>query len=488
MSITMKKILYVLLPVVLLSCENMLDEVPKDFVSRANYYQNEADAQGAINGAYAALTPDYFGGITYYLMITLHADYVNGRGSQAPISIVDQVLDQQNIGRANSGWSSLYNAINRANAVLDNVPNIVGMDENLRDRILAEAHFLRALAYFELVRVWGAVPIRTAESTNVTPLAAPRSPESDVYALIIADCLVAESGLPLSVGSETGRASVWAAKMLLAHVYLTMENWSAAAAKADEVISSGNFSLVTVSEPDDFYKIFASETSSEDIMAVHHSEIIGSSIPTYLHRGSTPPWNYGTSGFFAWLPNANSFIGDSWDDSDLRKDFNLYTQYLNPNGEWVNLPSTSPLLFKKFITNANGLNVHPVPIYRYAEALLIYAEAAARAEGGPSALALERLNMVKRRAYGYDVNSPSPVDYPAGMSEDAFVDAVLQERAYEFLLERRRFFDLKRTGKVQEAFAAVGKTFIPERLYFPIPENEINNNPAITQADQNPGY
>jgi hypothetical protein len=134
------------------------------------------------------------------------------------------------------------------------------------------------------------------------------------------------------------------------------------------------------------------------------------------------------------------------------------------------------------------LRIHAAPVYRYVEALLFYAEAATRAEGAPSALALERLNMVKRRAYGYDPNTPSPVDYPAGMSEDAFVDAVLQERAYEFILERRRFFDLKRTGKVKEAFAAAGKNFIDERLYFPIPENEINNNPALSQADQNPGY
>jgi hypothetical protein len=484
----MKKILYILLPVLLLSCENMLDEVPKNFVSRANYYQNEADAQGAINGAYAAMVPDFYGGITYYLMITLHGDYLNGRGSQAPISIVNQVLDQQNIGRANSAWSSLYRGINRANAVLDNVPNIPKMNEDVRERILAEAHFLRALAYFELVRGWGAVPIRTQESTAITPLEAPRSSESEVYALIVADCLAAEQGLPISIGDETGRASIWAAKMLLAHVYLTMENWSGAAEKANEVINSGNFSLVSVQTSDDFYKIFASETSSEDIMSVHHSPTLTSSIPTYIHRGSAKPWNYGTSGFFAWLPDKNSFIGDSWDDNDLRKDFNLYTEYQNANGDWVPLPATSPILFKKFITDENGLSIYPVPIYRYAEALLFYAEASARAEGSPSALALERLNMVKRRAYGYDANASSPVDYPAGMSEQEFVEAVWQERAYEFLLERRRFFDLKRTNRVQEAFSAAGKTFVTERLLFPIPEDEINNNPALTQANQNPGY
>lgn len=487
MRITMKKLLYILLPALLLSCDNMLDEVPKDFVSRANYYQNEADAQGAINGAYAALSPDYFGGITYHLLIELHGEFLNGRGSQAPISVVDQVLDQQNIGRAGTSWSALYTAINRSNAVLDNVPKIV-MDETLKSRILAEAHFIRALAYFELVRGWGAVPLRVSETTAATPLEAPRAPESEVYALIIADCQAAENALPLSVGAETGRASVWAAKMLLAHVYLTMGNWPDAAVKAEEVISSGNFSLVTISEPDDFYKIFASETSSEDIMAVHHAATQSSSVPIYLHRGGTPPWNYNTGGNYAWLPNINSFIGASWDDNDLRKGFNLYTQYQNSQGQWVNLPSSSPILFKKFVTDANGLGISPLPIYRYAEALLFYAEASARAESGPSALALERLNMIKRRAYGYDPNAVSPVDYPAGMSEDAFVDAVLQERAYEFLIERRRFFDLKRTGKVKEAFAAVGKNFIDERLFFPIPESEINNNPAISQSDQNPGY
>src|SRR5690606_37402409 len=124
----------------------------------------------------------------------------------------------------------------------------------------------------------------------------------------------------------------------------------------------------------------------------------------------------------------------------------------------------------------------------YAEAFLFYAEAACRAEGGPSALALERLNTIKRRAYGYALDTPSPVDYPAGMGEEAFVYAVLQERAYEFLIERRRWWDLKRTGKAKEAFAAIGKTLIDERLLWPIPEDEINNNPAIGQEDQNLGY
>ena len=473
--------------VLLTACQDMLDEVPMDFVSRNNYYRNEADAQGALNGAYNTLGKEFYG-IDNFILSELHSDLLLGRGSQAPISNMDQLLDQQNIGRTADHWFRLYKSINRANAVLAHVPAITDISESARTRILAEAHFLRALAYFELVRGWGAVPIKTSESTDLSDLESPRRPENEVYDLIIADTEAAESGLLATVGEETGQASQSAAKMLLAHVYLTIGNWEAAAAKAEEVITTGQYTLVPVQEPDDFYNIFASNTSSEDIMSVHHSEISQSEITNFLHMGNNLPYNYSSTGYFAWLPNMNSMIGDEWDDDDLRKPFNLYTEIQNAAGEWVPLPATTPVLFKKFITDNSGLRTYSVPIYRYAEALLFYAEAACRAQGGPSALALERLNMIKRRAYGYNPDVASPVDYTAGMDEEAFVAAIMRERAYEFLIERRRWWDLKRIGKAKEAFTAIGKTLIDERLLYPIPENEINNNPAIGQESQNPGY
>ncbi|RTE53779.1 RagB/SusD family nutrient uptake outer membrane protein [Arenibacter aquaticus] len=479
-------ILIILTTLLFTACEKALEEVPKDFVSKANFYKNEEDAEAAIAGVYAGMQNDFFG-ITNYLMSELHGDYLFGRGSQAPITIWDQILDQRNIGRCATNWSSFYTTINRANAVLANVPNIEDINAETQQRILAEAHYLRALCYFELVRGWGAVPLKTNESVDLSAVEAPRAPESEVYDLIIQDLITAESGLG-EVGDETGRASKWAAKMLLAHVYLTTENWTGAAEKANDLITNGPFSLVTVTESDDFYDIFAVDTSTEDIMSMHHSETKGSTIPNYLHRAGNVPYNYSSGGVFAWLPDMNSFIGDSWDENDLRKNFNLYTEYQNAEGEWVPLPSTTPVLFKKFITNTSGISLYSVPIYRFTEAFLFYAEAASMAEGGPSDLALERLNMIKRRAYGFDPTTVSAVDYPSGMGSDAFRDAVIQERAYEFITERRRWFDLKRTGKVTEAFAAAGKTIIDERLLFPIPEDEINNNPAVNQADQNPGY
>lgn len=478
--------IYILLLLVFVSCNDILDEVPKSFVSRANYYQTASDAEGAIAGAYSTFMRDYFG-ITYYLFEELHCDYINARGSQAPITDFSQVLDPTNVGRAATNWSTLYRVINRANAVLGNVPGIE-MGETEKNRILGEAYFLRAMAYFNLVRYWGPVPLRLEESVDLSTVAVPRASESDVYQQIITDATLAESNLPESVGAQTGRASKWAAKMLLAEIYLQLEDWAMAAEKANDIIESNQFSLVEVKVADDFYKIFAVETSSEDIMSVHHSETSTSEIQIYIHRPNTPPYNYGSKGYYAWIPVTNSFIGDSWNDNDLRKSFNLYTQYQNQNGEWVDLPSSSPILFKKFISDPNGLNTYSMPIYRYTEAFLTYAEAKCMADETPSATALERLNMIKRRAYGYDPYSPSPVDYASGMSKEEFRDTVIQERAYEFLLERKRWWDLKRTGKVKQAISAIGKTFIDQRYLWPIPSDEINNNPEINQADQNPGY
>lgn len=487
MKIMKKILIFLSFTVVFASCKKVLEEVPQSFISKANFYQTESDAEAAIRGAYSTFSNDYYG-ITYYLFVVLHSDYANGRGSQAPITIFDHLLDQTNIDRAAANWATLYEAINRSNSVLDNVSKMTNISDDVKKRFLAEAHFLRGMAYFNLVRGYGPVPIKTKESADLSAVGGGREPESKVYDLIIADALAAEKDLPESVGDATGRASKYAAKMLLAQVYLTTEKWSDAAAKADDVIKSGHYSMVPVHKQEDFYNIFATNTNPEDIMSVHHSDTRQSAIPTYESRPNTPPYNYSSGGNFAWLPNLNSFIGNSWDNNDLRKSFNLYTKYIGPNGDSVSLPPASPILFKKFTTDPQGFRNFSVPIYRYTEAFLIYAEASCMADGAPSALALERLNIIKRRAYGYDFSMASPVDYPSGLSKDGFRDIVLKERSYEFILEGRRWWDLKRTGRAKEAMLAAGRGFVDARLLWPIPTEEINNNPDLTQADQNPGY
>lgn len=481
----MKNMIIVLSVIAFLSsCSKELTENPRSFLSPVNYYKTEADAQAAINGAYSAYYPDQ----VEYMFLEIQSDYATGGGSFTSLNNTDQVLDAVGVGRTADSWKSLYNLINRANVVLNRVPGIEGMNESTQKRILAEAHFLRATGYFNLVRNWGPVPLRVSETVDLSSVAAPRASTDSVYQLIIDDLLISENDLPQSVGSETGKASTWAAKMLLADVYLTIGDWAKAAEKAEDVINSGQFSLLTINKEADFYKIFATETSSEDIMSLHFSPTRSSDFINYLHLPNTPFYNEGT-GWFILFPNMQAPIIKNWDDHDLRKSFNIYSKYADANGDTVALPATTPFLFKKYIKDHNGFNDYSMPMFRYSEAFLIYAEASCMADGSPSPLALERLNIIKRRGYGYDPFAPSPVDYPGGLGKDEFRSDVLQERAHELMLERKRWYDLKRTGQAKEVIEeAKGKTLADARLLFPIPQEEIDNNPGMSQADQNPGY
>jgi len=309
-----------------------------------------------------------------------------------------------------------------------------------------------------------------------------------VYDLIISDLLVAETDLPATVGSATGRASTWAAKMLLAHVYMSLENWEAAAQKSKEVIDSGNFTLVPVSEWSDFADIFWTTTSSEDIHSYHFSLNRTHSHINWYH-GTGTPYNRGVVFGFTMLVDPSVPLITEWDESDLRKEFNIYSEYLNDAGEIVQTDEQNRYRFRKFVKDESGNAVYSIPVFRLAEAYLIYAEASNMAEGAPSAEALEALNIVKRRGYGYNPYSISPVDVASGLSQAAFSDRVIQERAYELFFENdSRWWDLKRTNRYQEIFAAAGKPITDQRLLLPLPQTEIDNNPAINQGDQNPGY
>lgn len=340
-----KLILFSLIITGLTSCKKELQEVLKNFISPVNFYQTEKDAESAIAVVYAGIWSD-----NYLMLQLLNTDYCTPLGSWITNGNTDKVLDPTQSARASAIWSDSYNTINRANAVLDRVPLIKGMNESNRTRILAEAHFVRALMYFRLVRCYGALPLRLNEVTNIAEMSAPRAPLADVYTQIFSDLKLSETDLPETVGGETQRASKWAAKMLLANVYLDREMWEQAAEKADEVINSNQFSLVKVKKADDFYKIFAVETSSEDIMSNHFSPIVSTNSINSFHGAGTP-YNKGTVWGFTNVPNMKSFLGDgTWDNRDLRKSFNLYSSYINANGDTVSLLNTQqPVRFKKLI-------------------------------------------------------------------------------------------------------------------------------------------
>ena len=201
-----------------------------------------------------------------------------------------------------------------------------------------------------------------------------------------------------------------------------------------------------------------------------------------LNHPSTGLFNFG--GAYAHYSDATNKFQMNWDDSDLR------------TGLWdqidIGLGSTT-LVSMKYIDQSavdNRGAGNDRPVYRYAEILLIYAEASCKDGGGPTADGMEALNKVHRRAYGQVVDSPSSFDFNIEDYDlDSFVDLVLQERAYEFIFEGKRWYDLKRTGKAAEIILDVkGITIADKHYLWPIPVSELDFNNAMGQEDQNPGY
>ncbi|MBD1424301.1 RagB/SusD family nutrient uptake outer membrane protein [Sphingobacterium arenae] len=459
------------------ACEKTLEEAPKQ-ISEENFYNTAEEVEAAVNAIYSPLRKDLMP--NYIAALECQSDWMYGRGSWTPLSNY-QGLDDANITRVQGFWNGFYLAIRNANLVVLNVVEGEAFAE-----YVAEARFLRAFSYFQLVRNWGGVPLRTEETMDVKDL--PRSTEEEVYQLILDDLATATISLS-ETAAVSGRPTKWAAKTLLADVYLQLERYNEAAELANEVAQAG-FSLVSVSGPEDYqYKIFGPDitTSTEEIFALKYARLPaqGNYILWISNHPSTKLLTAGGTGAYAVHGDATNANYIAWNSDDIRKQ--LWDQInfgLGPN----------TLVSSKYVDpdalDANTAG-NDLPIYRLSDALLIFAEASAKAENTVSIMAMEALNKVHRRAYGYAPNEPAPVDYaPADYDTDTFVDLVVQERGYEFIYEGKRWFELKRTGKLDERIQqGKGKLVVQKHLLWPIPLSETNYNNAIDPVtDQNPGY
>lgn len=484
-SLAMKKLCLIPILFLIASCEDALMENPKSLAVET-FYKTPAEVEAAVNAIYNPLRdPNGLGGV-YVPMQESHVDYAYGRGSYGILSEF-QGLDPTNITRVGLMWDLFYLSIRNANLVIANAPNGSSLTEAQVAQYVGEARFLRALNYFFLVRHWGRAIIRNEENMTVQNVGL--SPATDIYNFIEEDLMFAEDNLP-DVAKNAGRPSAWTAKAVLADVYFFQNKWPEARDKADEVITSGKYALVPVTEPDDFMAIYGPEvvTTPEEVFYLKFSRVGQNegwwSVLFFHHPASGM---HGTGGYFGqYTDSERNPVYKNWDDNDLRKAYNWYSWNI---GEGPNA-----MLNKKYIdpeaTNNLGAG-NDFPLYRYADVLLIYAEAASLANNGPTPEAMERLNMVHRRAYGYDPLQPSPVDFDlADYNADSFVDLVLQERGYETQFEGKRWLDLKRTGRVKEIILnTVGKNVADRHLLWPLPVSEMNFNTALDPVqDQNPGY
>lgn len=477
----MKKILFLLSIIVLTSCEKSLIEEPKSLVVEA-FFNTATEVETATNLIYSPLRNSNYS--VYEATLECQSDYANGRGSWAPLHVF-QGLDDANITRVAGLWNTFYLSIRDANLVIKNAPTGKSISKADVAKYVAEAKFMRAFNYFQLVRNWAGVPLRTENNMEVIDLK--RSTADEVYALIVADLTEAETNLPDNP-AVAGRPTKWAAKTMLADVYLQLGKFAEARDKADEVIKSNKFSLVpTVTKTDFQAKVWGPDlvSTTEEIFYLKYARQVnqGNYMLWISNHPDTKLFNFG--GAYVIYLDVTSTYYKSWNSSDLRKGLWDLINF----GLGANTLVSSKFTDQLAVSQVGAGNDDPV--YGYSDVLLIYAEASSRAGNGPTEAGMEALNKVHRRAYGKAPGVASSIDYnPADYNAATFLDLVLTERSYEFQLGGKRWLDLKRTGKVKEAvLAATGKTVADKHLLWPIPVSEMNYNKGLDPTkDQNPGY
>lgn len=464
-------IVLIMLPL-LYSCESILEENPDTFVSTDAFYKSGGEAVAAVNAAYEAL--DVYANSDYWIITDMSTDDMDAIfRALNRVEIMEYRFDA-NHGDIEDVWEDLYDGINRTNEVIDRVPNIENMDTSLKDRVVGEAKFLRSLYYFTAVRLWGDVPMPLTPTSDLASLDIERSPAESVYQQIITDLQAAEGVLPTSYDSDKGRATKGAAKSLLAEVYLNREDWSMAANKAKEVIDLGIYGLW------DVYRLAFSlenENGKEDIFSVQGNRNLGvgtNMVPFFTPEDFTPPEGVPVG----WGSiSSTEDLYNSYENNDERKDVFL-TSYTTVDGKDITLPYVGIWKYVDHTITSTGSSSNNWPILRYADVLLIYAEAL-NEMSGPTPEAYAAVNEIRQRA--------GLADLPSGLSQEEFRMRVYEERRHELPIEGKRRFDLLRTGRYLETMRNFDpSTNIQEhhRLY-PIPQNELILNPLL---DQNPGY
>ena len=476
------------------ACGDFLSPRPTDVLTPENFYRTSADAVAATNAVYEQTKWSYW--LAFWYVSDVATDQVlaspnfGGDGQRASSYTFD--AREWFVGDI---WTNAYRTVNRANAAIGRVPSIA-MEEGLRARLVAEARFLRANAYFNLVRFFGDVPLLTEEVTSLEGLRVARTPAAQVYQTIVADLEAAAAALPASYGGgEAGRATSGAARALLARVRLTQRDWNAAAQAAGAVVQSGRYRLA----PDfrDVFRVATELQNPENIFSINYDATLdpgaGSVVTLFTLPSGFPGGD--AYGLVQVLPSSQARFAAE-DRRGLGATFitSPYTDALGRRVTW-GVPAGAALV--KYLDQSNTQNMtargwtqqaNDWKVLRYADVLLMYAEAVN--EGGSPAGGLTAeaaLNQVRARA------GIAPV---SGLSQAAFRDTVRVERLRELFFEGHRWFDLARWGILNERIRAkqeelarlnpgsVTPRGVPGTL-LPIPQGEINVNPLLTQ---NPGW
>jgi hypothetical protein len=463
--------------------DKFLDLRPISEASSVTFYKTASDLANALSGAYSALQLN--GQYTeLFIVAELPSDdtFPSLSGSVTDQDEFDKFYLRTTNPYLAARWNDGYRGIYRANTVIDRSKG-VEMNQDLKARYVAEAQFLRALMYFNLVRVFGDVPLVVKEIEKAEEgYLYGRSPAAEVYAQIIQDLTEAEAVLPVTYPpAEAGRATQGAAKALLGKVYLTLGRHADAAGKLKEVIDLGVYDLLP-----SYADVFApgNKNHKESVFAVQYKK--GSLGEGNRMPNAFAPENSGNAVIQFGGDGQNRPHNDllaAYEPGDPRKDLSTATSYKNARGETVQYNFVKKYYDVPAVKYDNDNNF---PVIRYADVLLMYAEALNAAGYVPDGEAFTALNRVRQRV-GLPAKTATDLSTQA-----AFRDAVLQERRVELAFEGHRWFDLVRTSKALEVLQAkaaligIRTAVTADNLLFPIPQSQIDINP--TKIEQNRGY
>lgn len=486
------------------ACSSFLDIDPKNFMSSSTYFETEEDFEQAVNASYAQLRAVYN---SAYIMGEMRSDnshYIfnnSNRGNLVREEISD-FIDNPTAEPVHEKWQGNYKVIAYANEVISRI-DAAPFDEQKKNNLKGQVHFLRAFAYFDLVQYFGGVPLvveptgGSADDILQGQATLPRSDAEEIYAQILNDAAIARELLPPKSNQERGRATVGAANMLLANVHTVLENWEKAEGYLMDIVNSAEYNLLP-----DYANVFnpVNKNNGESIFEIQYMEgNIGlQSIFSYVFLPNlvdlTPiaGFRFNNQSIGGWNIPSDDLI-DAYEDGDRRRAASVVDGY-NDGGSFVAQSFTKKYFYTPLAapngSSANGNNNWPV--YRYAETLLLLAECLneQNKDGADT-----YMNKVRDRAFGEGV-SPLP-----SLGQSLMREAIAKERRVELAFENKRWLDLVRTAKAIEVMNAYGTdlkasgkhpNLLPQtyqvnenRLLFPIPFDEVKLNPKLTQ---NPGY
>lgn len=453
----MKKIfLAALLAGALSGCEGFIDLKPIDFPTEETFYTDLKGLEGAVIGAYDEFQSSDQYGAKFLTLMETRGDNIKNDNSGASGGITYQIevfTETPANSNLSGAWLSLYTSIYRCNLILQNADN-VEMTADQRSKIVGQAAFMRALSYFNLVRLWGKVPLITHTQTVEEARNNKRAEIKDIYAQIIADLTTAKALPTAWPEAERGRATSYAAQALLAKVYLYMGNYQSVINELNPIITAikaqKQLSLVPMPQtfPNDL------KTSKDIIFAVQY---LKGGVGESVHQNNR------------YRNNDNGNI-ISLEPSEFESDADNRKALVAPTGSGqrpgkFNAPAT------------NNETSADFPILRCAEVMLMYAEAANELSATPTQAAFDALNAVRENA---GLQGKTAEELP---TKEAFRKAVYKERRLELALECDRWFDIVRTKQFSEVFPGVAGY---RRLY-PVPQTEIENMNDKT-GWQNEGY